>query len=128
MEERKELLKEWRDISLWDKICSKIWSTPSTFGNYNQAYSDYILSLLDNPSLKVIEVSKHTMKISSRGKIYEIWISNYPYYYGKIEKLGLNHKWFHSNLNWEAILKVRKLQLQYREQFFREYDEEQSKL
>ncbi|AUR91580.1 hypothetical protein NVP1161O_138 [Vibrio phage 1.161.O._10N.261.48.C5] len=127
-EERKKLLKEWRDISLWDKICSKIWNTPATSGNYSQAYSDCILDLLGDPSLKVVEVSKHRMVVTVEDRQYEFWTSNYPYFYGNLERLGVTHQWSHSNLNWEAVLKMRELQLQHREEFFRKYDEEQSKL
>ena len=127
-EERKKLVKEWRDISLWDRLRATIYKTPDTLGRYNQAYSDYVIKLLNDPSLKVVEVLKHRMVVTVEGRQHEFWISNYPYSYGKLERLGITHQWSYSNLNWEAVLKVRELQLQHREEFFRKYDEEQSKL
>lgn len=126
-EERAELLKGWRDISWWDRVRSCFQKTPATFGKYNQAYSDLVIRLLSDEDLKVVEVTKHRMLVDSGGKRYDFWISNYPYYYGGL-RLHSTHKWFHSKLNWEAILMVRELQLQHREEFFRNYDEDQSKL
>ena len=127
-EERKKLVKEWRNISLWDKFRAIFYKTPATFGGYNQAYSAYVIKLLNDPSLKVVEVLKHDMVVTVGDRQYEFWISNYPYSYGKLGRLGITHQWSYSNLNWEAVLKVRELQLRHREEFFRKYDEEQSKL
>tara|TARA_Y100001956_G_C4044825_1_gene152271 strand:- start:61 stop:447 length:387 start_codon:yes stop_codon:yes gene_type:complete len=126
-EERKELLKSWRSISWWDKLRACYQKTPATFGEYNQAYSDFVISLLSSEDLVVEDVSKYRMDIKSGGRIYSFWIGNYPYSYGDI-KLPVFHKWFHSNLNWEAVLKVRELQLKQKDKFFKDYDKDQSKL
>lgn len=126
-EERSELLKGWRDISWWDRLRSCFQKTPATFGEYNQAYSDIVISILSAEDLKVVKVTKYDLVIESEGKRYELSITNYPYSYGQL-RLHNTHKWFHSKLNWEAILMVRKLQLQHREEFFRNYDDEQSRL
>ena len=126
-EERSKLYNEWRDISLWDKLRSLFQPTPANCVEYNQAYSDFVIKILTCETLEVLCIDKYEMKISSNGNIYTFWISNYPYSYGTI-KLDYGHRWFYSKLTWEAVLMVRRLQLKHREEFFRKYDEEQSKL
>jgi hypothetical protein len=127
-EERKELLKEWRDISWWDKLRSKFQDTPATFGKYNQAYSNFILNIVTDPNLEVVEINKYRMVVILKGEEYSFWIANYPYSYGTLKGLHTNHKWFHSEVNWEAVLKVRELQMKYKKSFFAKYDEDQKQL
>ena len=126
-EERKQLLQDWRDISWRDRLRSCLQNTPANFGEYNQAYSDFIISLLSADDLAVVGVDKYRMDVKSNGSVYSFKIGNYPYSYGTIN-VHHTHKWFHSNLNWEAILKVRELQLKQKDKFFKDYDEDQSKL
>ncbi len=123
MEEREKLVKKWRDISLWDRFRSCYQQTPATFGSYNKAYSDYILRLLDAEDFEVVEVGKYDLAFTVKERKHCFSISSYPHAYGNL-KLPYTHKWFHSNVTWEVVLRVRDIQLKHREQFFADYDKE----
>ena len=127
-EERKELLEEWVDISWWDRLRSKFQRTPAIVGIYNMAYSSFIVGIVTHPELEVVEVHAQEMVVVLKDKKYSFWIANYPYSYGNLTGLRWGHKWSHSYLNWEAVLKVRELQLRHKQTFFEKYDEDQKKL
>ena len=85
-EEFKELKKSWRNISLYDKLCSVIFKTPATFGEYSQAYSELVIKVVEEGECLGIEQGGYYLMFLFKGKRVDLWISGYPYAYGTLKR------------------------------------------
>lgn len=106
----KQFEEKLRDISLLDKIRSKIYKSPHE-RHYCEVYSLFISKFLES-GVEISNIDEFTMTlVNGEGKSIKIWCSNYPYSYGCRLGVSTRHPHFDVYPSWEVVLKLRKIQL-----------------
>jgi hypothetical protein len=106
----KQFKEKLRDISLLDKIRSKIYKSPNE-RHYCEAYSLFISKFLES-GVEISSIDEFSMTlINGEGKLIKIWCDNYPYNYGCRLYVGTSHPHFDVYPSWDVTLKLRKIQL-----------------
>jgi len=116
------LKQELRKVSLWDKIGSKLSTSPSS--NYCEFYDTWLSSFLVGV-VEVTDIDMYTMSLkNNQGKTATFWVSNYPYSYGNREGVNTNHPHFTLRPSWKNVLKLRELQLSKKDELIERFSKE----
>lgn len=115
-EEFKELKKSWRSISFYDRLSSLIYKTPATFGEYSQAYSDFVIKVVEEGECLGVDKYGYYLMFIFKGSRVDFSLGNFPFAYGNIRQEYGKFD-YSSNPNWKAVLKLREKQLEYKEEY-----------
>lgn len=119
-----ELKQRLREISLWDKVRSKLSVAPSE--NYCHLYDTWLTNFLES-GVEIIDIDTYTMELkNNQGKIVTFWVGNYPYSYGYKESpsVGISHPHFTSKPSWKNVFRLRELQLSKKDELIERFTKE----
>ena len=119
------LLKQrLREISLWDKVRSKLSVSPSD--DYCELYDTWLTNFLEG-GVEIIDIDIYNMELkNNQGKTATFWVENYPYSYGYRESpsVGISHPHFTSKPSWKNVFRLRKLQLSKKDELIERFTKE----
>lgn len=118
----KELKKRLRDISLLDRLCSKIFTRPISQYKYDEIYDEWLTEFLDSDPDMVVEVPniyRLVLKSKSKGE-REFLTYGYPYRYGN-EDVVVGHPRHRLYPSWKNIIRLRELQLTKKDEVLKNY-------
>lgn len=118
----KELKKRLRDISLLDRLCSKIFTHPITQDKYDELYDEWLTGFLDSDPDMVVETPDRyrlVLKSKSKGE-RKFCAENYPYSYGN-EDVMVGHPRHRLYPSWKNIIRLRELQLTKKDELLKKY-------